>query len=198
MIDQKDIDNIVATFQPEYASFVTSNFSQQAAAKLAEKHGLGQGQTNDLEDGIKLYLLAVFTLDDLKNYISELCGLPFAEADKMTMALLAALPQGFELLQSDAHQFLISLKQKDTGAAPPTETPIPTNPSAPPPAPRPVSEPAAAPTAEKTLPRMRTMAADMSQAQTAVDTTPTYSSTQAAILNDRKQEPPTFREPSEN
>jgi len=176
MIDQQDIKNITAAFDPDHAAFVQSDFAVVTAHRLAQHHRLSDEQTTSLHGGIQLYLLTVFTDGDLANHIEQHCGLSSEEAEQLVNALLDILPPSFAQLHEETRQALSAPKTavatpppapKAPKAAPvPKPNPIPTPPS---PKPKPIPTPPKPAGDNKDV--------------------PTYSSTQSAILKEGKSSP---------
>lgn len=169
MIDQQAIENITAAFVPEYASFVKGDFAKTTAEQFAKKQGFSPAQQEALHDGITLYLLTVFSAEELIAYIESTFDLPEEEARLLVYILHVTLPQNFTELHSETRSALagLALSQSATKTTTQPTTNIP---------------PASG------IPPIRTMPSDM-QKQTA--DIPTYTSTQEAILREGYSTPKT-------
>ena len=156
MIEQQDINNIISIFEPSYAAFVTSDFATQTAKILGRKHQFSPAQTEALQDGITLYLLAVYSKENLTAHLSQACQMSLEDATMLIDAVLSVLPPNFEDLQSQTYEFLQTPPQ-------PTPAPAPVeNPSVPKTLAADIAETEAA---LKAVPHMRTMAKDIAAAQ---------------------------------
>lgn len=145
MINQQDIANITAMFEPAYAELVTSDFVPQTAMMFGRKHNLIGDRLENLQDGILLYFLAVFTKDDLIRHLANKCGLLETEATALATALLASLPPGYEEMQAVLYE---QFNQLSAAPAETADTSI-------------HDDIAEAEAALESLPQVRTMAGDM-------------------------------------
>lgn len=166
-MNDSTIEQRLSQLEPEYRTFVESDFVPTTAVTLGTTEGFSDHQQDVLENAILLYLLFFVTQEELTQFISSECNTPLATATDITGGIIASLPPGFSEMQRTAYENLHP--SESTTSQTPSESPV-VNQT--PPAP-PVAEPAPAtpPPATANIP-VRTMEGDMEEARQHRDTNP--------------------------
>ncbi|MBP6924533.1 MAG: hypothetical protein KBC62_03905 [Candidatus Pacebacteria bacterium] len=161
---QEIITTRLAGLSPQYRSFIESDFITEVATSFGEASLFNERQTEILENALTFYLLFLMSEEETASFISRNCDMSLLDANILLSGILGTLPEGIDAMVRT--QFL------QMGSAPTAIL---------------ASEIAETEKAFENIQGIRTMAADMREAQNQV---PTYQSNQADIITPDIPPPP--------
>lgn len=162
---QEIITSRLSQLSPQYRSFIESDFVSDITTTFGEASGFNERQTEILENALTFYLLFFMSETDTVSFISRNCDISPSDAGVLFSGILASLPEGIDTMVRA--QFSQMETAPEAGLA---------------------SEIAQTERDFENLQGIRTMAADMREAQT--HHVPTYQSNQSDLIQSGTPTPP--------
>lgn len=164
-MNENIINDRLAALSPEYSEFIESDFIDEVADSFGKEAGLNQNKINILNNAFSLYLLFFLSFDEFISFINTECGLEKDESTTLAQAIVLTLPEGFEDLQKSAREAFTLVGPSDLE-----------------------SEIIKAEAELEAIPKIRTMANDMTTSGHIIEDEIVHSSTQDSLIKENSQD----------